>query len=137
MLVFYKGRQSITCLCWYICSMGNKQKEFEVHAHLQTYNIIGITEMYWGSLHDWSGPGSREGQQEGLLQIHWQQKEDQGNHEVMAQCGMGPKDMEDGHKDMEKAEILNRVFASVFNGNVCSEASQLFESSGRDWEGDT
>ena len=59
---------------------------------LQIYDIIGITEMCWGSLHGWSEPGSSEGQQEVLLQIDWQQKEDQGNCKAKVQKGMGPRD---------------------------------------------
>lgn len=70
------GSQSIKYLCRYICCTGNKRKEFELYMQLQIYDISGITEMHWSSLHDWSGPGSSEEQQEGLLQIHWQQKKD-------------------------------------------------------------
>jgi len=35
--------------------MGNKQEELETHAHLRGYDIIGITEMWWGGSCDWSG----------------------------------------------------------------------------------
>lgn len=38
---------------------------------------------------------------------------------------------------MEKDEILNSFFALVFTLQVCLEASQVSESSGRDWKSDT
>ncbi|KFP48157.1 hypothetical protein N323_05833, partial [Cathartes aura] len=36
--------------------------------------------------------------------------------------------------NMEKAEVLNNFFASVFTGKCSSHAAQLTESKGRDWE---
>ncbi|GAB0208160.1 mitochondrial enolase superfamily member 1 [Grus japonensis] len=35
---------------------------------------------------------------------------------------------------MEKAEVLNKFFASVFTGKCSSHAARLTESKGRDWE---
>lgn len=36
--------------------MGNKQEELEVHTQLQSYDLIGIMEMWWDSSPDWSAP---------------------------------------------------------------------------------
>ena len=35
--------------------------------------------------------------------------------------------------DEEKAEVLDNIFASVFNGNLSSHASQVDGLQGRDW----
>lgn len=37
---------------------------------------------------------------------------------------------------MEKAEVLNNLFALVFNGNLSSHVSQAPETQGRDWSKD-
>jgi len=37
-------------------------------------------------------------------------------------------------QDMDKAEVLNDVFASVFNGKCCSHTAQVAEGKSRDWE---
>ncbi|GAB0202830.1 hypothetical protein GRJ2_002748600 [Grus japonensis] len=34
--------------------MGNKQEDLETCAHLQGYDLIGITETWWDSSYDWS-----------------------------------------------------------------------------------
>ncbi|GAB0175756.1 hypothetical protein GRJ2_000040800 [Grus japonensis] len=34
--------------------MGNKQEELEMCTHLQGYDLIGITEMWWDGSYDWS-----------------------------------------------------------------------------------
>lgn len=41
-----------------------------------------------------------------------------------------------GRKQMEMSEVLHTFFASVFTGKVCPQASQISNSSGRDWESD-
>ena len=41
-----------------------------------------------------------------------------------------------GRMQVEKAEILYTFFASVFTGKVCPQASQISNSSGRDWKSD-
>jgi len=37
-------------------------------------------------------------------------------------------------QNMEKAEVFNDFFASVFTGNCSSHKTQVTESKGRDWE---
>lgn len=83
--------QSSVCAGTYASWETNK-RNLKSMCSCQTYDIIRITEMCWGSLRDWSGPRPGEGQQEGLLQVHWQQKENEGNCEVMAQQGTRPRD---------------------------------------------
>ena len=34
--------------------MGNKHEKLEMCAHLQGYDLIGITEMWWDVSYDWS-----------------------------------------------------------------------------------
>ncbi|PKU36538.1 hypothetical protein llap_13164 [Limosa lapponica baueri] len=36
------------------CSMGNKQEDLEMCAHLQSYDHTGITETWWDGSYDWS-----------------------------------------------------------------------------------
>jgi len=43
----------LKCLNANECSMGNKQEELETCAHLQGYDLIGITEMWWDASYDW------------------------------------------------------------------------------------
>ena len=38
-----------------------------------------------------------------------------------------------GITDREKAEVLNKIFASVFCGNLSSQTSQVDGPQGRDW----
>ncbi|KFV20297.1 hypothetical protein N340_07071, partial [Tauraco erythrolophus] len=50
---------------------------------------------------------------------------------------VGPLRKETGNlatRDMEKAEVLNDFFASVFTGKSCSCTAQVTEGKGRDWE---
>ena len=50
---------------------------------------------------------------------------------------MGPLQKETGDLvtwDMEKAEVLNDFFASVFTSKCSSHTTQVTESKGRDWE---
>ncbi|GAB0179436.1 mitochondrial enolase superfamily member 1 [Grus japonensis] len=50
---------------------------------------------------------------------------------------MGPLRNETGDlvtQDMEKAEVLNDFFASVFTGKCLSHTAQVTEGKGRDWE---
>lgn len=93
-------------------------------AHMQGWN--------WESQSS-AGLGSSERQQEVPLQTHWQQKEDQGNYEAMAQRGTGSREKAHG-----KPETIHTFFDSVFNlkVKVCPEASQVCKCSGRDWETD-
>ncbi|KAK4810454.1 LOW QUALITY PROTEIN: hypothetical protein QYF61_004234 [Mycteria americana] len=66
---------------------------------------------------------------EGFFQVHRTTKEDEGNcTPLMSKTG----DLTT--TDMEKAEVLNDFFASVFTGKCSSHAAQLTESKGRDWE---
>ena len=50
---------------------------------------------------------------------------------------MGPLWNEKGHlvtPDMEKAKVLNDLFASVFTSKCSSHTNQVTESKGRDWD---
>ncbi|KFO06993.1 hypothetical protein N312_02671, partial [Balearica regulorum gibbericeps] len=50
---------------------------------------------------------------------------------------VGPLQNETGDlvtQDMEKTEVLNNFFASVFTGNCLSHTAQIAEGKGRDWE---
>ena len=50
---------------------------------------------------------------------------------------VGPLQKETGDLvtwDMEKAEVLNDFFASVFTGKCSSHTAQVAEGKGRDWE---
>ena len=50
---------------------------------------------------------------------------------------VGPLRKETGDlvtQDMEKAEVLNDFFASVFTGKCSSHTTQVTEGKGRDWE---
>ncbi|GAB0179105.1 hypothetical protein GRJ2_000375800 [Grus japonensis] len=44
----------LKCLSANACSMGNKQEELEICAHLLDYDLIGITEAWWDGSYDWS-----------------------------------------------------------------------------------
>ena len=44
----------LRCLYTNTRSMGNKQEELEMCAHLQGHDIIGITETWWDVSYDWS-----------------------------------------------------------------------------------
>ena len=37
-------------------------------------------------------------------------------------------------QDMEKAEVLQNIFALVFTGKCSSHTTQVTDSKGRDWE---
>ena len=37
-------------------------------------------------------------------------------------------------RDMEKAEVLDDIFASIFTGKCFSHTTQVTEGKGRDWE---
>jgi len=45
---------SLKCLYTNACSMGNKQKELELHVQSQGHDLIAVTETWWDSLHDWN-----------------------------------------------------------------------------------
>jgi len=47
-------RTQLKCLHANACSTGNKQEKLETFTHLQGYDLIGITEMWWDGSYDWS-----------------------------------------------------------------------------------
>ena len=60
-----------------------------------------------------------------VLQLHW-------SKEIL-----GPLQKETGDLvtwDMERAEVLNDFFASVFTSKCSSHTTQVTEGKGRDWE---
>ncbi|PKU39216.1 hypothetical protein llap_10481 [Limosa lapponica baueri] len=44
----------LKCLYTNVRSMGNKQEKLETYACLQSYDLIGITEMWCDGFYDWS-----------------------------------------------------------------------------------
>ncbi|KAK4806641.1 hypothetical protein QYF61_021237 [Mycteria americana] len=44
----------LTCLYANARSMGNKQEELEAIAHQENYDMVAITETWWGDSHNWS-----------------------------------------------------------------------------------
>ncbi|KAK4821712.1 hypothetical protein QYF61_027784 [Mycteria americana] len=44
----------LKCLYTNARSMGNKQEELEAIVHQENYDMVAITETWWGDLHNWS-----------------------------------------------------------------------------------
>ena len=43
---------NLKCLCTNPCSMGNKREELETMAQLGKYDLIAVTETWWGESHN-------------------------------------------------------------------------------------
>ncbi|KAK4827614.1 LOW QUALITY PROTEIN: hypothetical protein QYF61_019539 [Mycteria americana] len=44
----------LKCLYTNACSMGNKQEELEAIVYQENYDMVAITETWWGDSHNWS-----------------------------------------------------------------------------------
>ena len=47
-------RSSLKCLYTNAHNTGNKQEELEICVRSQCHDLIGVTEAWWDSLHDWN-----------------------------------------------------------------------------------
>ena len=49
----YVGGHPLNCIHTNAHSQGNKQEDLEHHVLSQTYNVVGLVEMWWDNLHGW------------------------------------------------------------------------------------
>jgi len=48
-----KPTGQLKCICTIACSMTNKQEELEATVQQDSYDLDGITEIWWDDSHDW------------------------------------------------------------------------------------
>ena len=49
-----RGKAQLKCLYTNACSLSNKQDELETVMHLESYDLVAITETWWDDSHNWN-----------------------------------------------------------------------------------